>query len=337
MIRNRHYTFVGVLGLIAALIAPQANAQQETARTNGSKSAPAAAEIGAWITQLNDDRYLLRERATRQLFDAGAAALDPLLAAADSDQPEPADRAIWILRRLSTSKELSLRRQALERLAELKKRPQVAAAAREMLAEIRHQEALQAIEQLGGRFVEGEYLSQLGHRIGGRLVLDERWRGGDAGLVNLQYLNNLNHIIIVGTEITAEGLKQLQHCESLEELWLYGTKLDAQELPKIRKLLRENVVVDYRRGALLGVSSAAPDLTGPAIVRTVEPGSAAAAAGIQPNDIIHKFEGSAIPNFRTLTQKIGDCRPGDEVTLEILRDDKAMEFKVKLGQWKTVE
>jgi S1-C subfamily serine protease len=95
---------------------------------------------------------------------------------------------------------------------------------------------------------------------------------------------------------------------------------------------------------LLGVGrTAGTDTVGPAVVNSVTPGSAAAVAGIQQGDIIQKFNGEPLANFKVLTQKIGDHQPGDEVTLTVLRtlpDNRGtqpMEFKVKLGQWKTLE
>jgi hypothetical protein len=334
----RLYWMVGLL-LMASPNGPRATADDNPATPAATRPAPTAAEIDAWISQLNDDRYLVREQATRNLQDSGPAALDQLQATADADPPEPADRSVWILRRLSNTKDTSLKRQALERLANLKKRPQVAAAARETLETLQHQEAVEAIEQFGGNYVENEFIVQPG-AIGrvGRLDLDSRWHGGDAGLVHLRHLNGMQVIRVIGTDVSAAALSsELPHCQSLRTVWLYGTKLTADDVSKLRKLLPAQVEIDYRKGALLGVASTTPDGAGPAIVRAVTPGSAAAAAGIQQGDIIQKFNGEALDNFKALTQKIGDQGPGDEVTLTVLRNGKPMEFKVTLGQWKSLE
>ncbi len=335
--KQRSHLRIAGLCLLAISAASSLRAADKTTSPATVKSAPTADEIARWITNLDDDHYLAREQATQQLLTAGAAALDPLLTEANGDRLESADRSVWILRRLSTGKEIPLRRQALEHLSNLKKRPQVAAAAREALAEIEHQEALQAIEQLGGRYNASEYMTQFGPNLSGRLILDERWRGGNAGLTHLRHLMGLRHVIIIGTDISAEGLTELKHCKLLQEVWLYGTKLEPADVAKLRKILPEQVVIDYRQGALLGVGSATPDGVGPAIVGRVEPNSAAAAAGIQPNDVIQKFDGEAVPNFKALTLKVGGHHAGDEVSLEVLRNGQPVEFKVKLGQWKTIE
>ena len=240
---------------------------------------------------------------------------------------------------MSTAKDAGLRREALEHLSKLKKRPQVAAAARLTLIEIARQEVLQAIEQFGGQYVaENEFIAQFGPgpNFTPRVILDERWHGGNAGLVHLRNLAGLRQVKILGTDITIEGLKELQHCESLQDVWLYGTRLTPEDVAKLRKMLPEQVLIDYRRGGLLGVTRS-PEEVGPAKVDGVQPGSAAAVAGIQRGDVIQKFNGEPVASFKALTQKIGDHQPGDEIKLEVLRNDKPMEFKVKLGKWKTVE
>ncbi len=327
--------------LIAMLTTVLANcrafAEEQVASTELSKSkpAPSAEEISTWITQLNDNRYLIREEATRQLQEAGAAALAQLRATADGESPEAADRSVWIMRRLSTSKDSQLKRRALENLAELKKRPQVAGAAKAALDTLRHQEAVVAIEQLGGKYVESELMVQAGGIVRtGRLGLDSRWHGGDAGIVHLRNLNGMRLVRVVGTDISAAALKkELPECKSLQMVCLYGTKLTPEDAESLRKLLPAPIEVDYRRGGLLGVASTLPDGPGPAVVRMVTPGGAAATAGVQAGDVIEKLDGEPLANFKALTQKIGEKQPGDEVEITIIREGKPMDFKVKLGAW----
>jgi hypothetical protein len=337
MVLKRLSMLVSFAALVAGL-ATLAHAEPNLAPAGKARSSATPAQITQWMGELNDDRYLVRERATRQLLDAGPAALDHLFAAAESDRPEPADSAIWILQRLANATDAGVRRQALERLVHLKKRPRVVAAARDDLIQIYHEEAVAAIEKLGGRYVEGEYYWQMGTLARfGRVVIDDEWRGGDAGLRHLRRLIGLQQVDIVGTDISFEGLKQLQHCKSLQSVHLFGTNLKPEQLPELRKLMPQVAQIDYRRGALLGVGTSAADSEGPAIVWQVTPGSAADVAGIQANDIIQKFEGSPVANFKSLTQKIGEHGPGDEVTIEALRNGQPKTFKVKLGRWKTIE
>src|SRR6476469_1252554 len=111
-----------ILCLLAGIASSQSRADQANF-VGPTGQAARAAEIASWISALDDNRYKAREQATQHLIAAGAATLDPLLVVANVDRPEPADRAIWILRRLGGSRDNDLAVDALEHLAQLKGRP----------------------------------------------------------------------------------------------------------------------------------------------------------------------------------------------------------------------
>ncbi len=324
-----------LVAFATATAATDQNKSESSAQSaNAAVPRPSTEQIAAWIAQLDDNRYLERELATRNLLAAGDAALDRLLVAANGDKPEPADRAVWVLRRIAETREVAIRRQALERLAQLQNRPQVAAGALEALAQIRHDEAIAAIEKLGGRYIRGEFPMQYGQYMTPRVELDRAWRGGDEGMAHFRDLVGVPQVILIGANVSANGIAELQQVADLESVWLYGTKLTEADLPKIKNAL-PHVSIDYRRGGLLGVGSIPSDNMGPATVGHVQPGSAAAEAGIQVGDIIKSFQGEPVKNFEALTKMIGRHAQGDEVTLQALRGDKIIDFKVKLGEWKT--
>ncbi len=68
------------------------------------------------------------------------------------------------------------------------------------------------------------------------------------------------------------------------------------------------------------------------LVRLVEPGSPAAQAGIQTQDVITAFEGQPLKEESSLSRAINDHKPGDTVTLTVLRDGQTMDVKVTLGE-----
>src|SRR4051812_6817530 len=327
---------IGIALVSSALVVSAASAVETSTQSSG-KVQPSSSDVAKWIVELNDDSYVVRERATKQLIEAGTVAIDAIFTAADADRPEPADRAIWIMRRWSIGKDASLKRKSLERLANLKKRPEIAAAARASLVELEHNEAVAAFEELGASYAPDELAIQLGAGPVFRLGLDERWTGKDSDLARARQLTNLRKVIIIGTNTSIDGLKELGNCKQLQELCLYGTRLTSEDVAKLRTALPQQIEIDYRKGALLGVAGNQLDVNAPAVVGRVTAGSAAAAAGIQQMDIIQKFEGEPVANFKSLTQKIGKHRPGDEVTIEVLRNGQPMQFKAKLGQWKMME
>jgi serine protease Do len=72
--------------------------------------------------------------------------------------------------------------------------------------------------------------------------------------------------------------------------------------------------------------------TGSAQVSTVEPGSAAARAGLEPGDVIVAVEGRELRSAYDLRAEIGTKRPGDRVRLEIMRGDQRRTLNVELGR-----
>jgi len=66
-------------------------------------------------------------------------------------------------------------------------------------------------------------------------------------------------------------------------------------------------------------------------VVTAKPGGAAAKAGIKPGDVIAGIDGRATPDISVLDNNLIGYRPGEHVTVEILRDGNPRQKIVKLG------
>ena len=71
---------------------------------------------------------------------------------------------------------------------------------------------------------------------------------------------------------------------------------------------------------------------GGALVGTVAKGSAAAKAGIEPGDVILRFDGKAVTRSSDLPPMVAQLKPGSSVDLEIWRDGKAKNVKVTVGE-----
>jgi serine protease Do len=68
-----------------------------------------------------------------------------------------------------------------------------------------------------------------------------------------------------------------------------------------------------------------------ALVATVQPGSAAEKAGIQPGDVITKYNGTDIGPASELSAAVGQASPGDKIRLEVLRKGEKREITATLG------
>jgi serine protease Do len=69
-----------------------------------------------------------------------------------------------------------------------------------------------------------------------------------------------------------------------------------------------------------------------ALVATVSPDSPAAAAGIEPSDVILSFDDQAIENMRNLPRAVAATPIGKSVAVQLLRKGQTMEVNVTVGQ-----
>lgn len=86
--------------------------------------------------------------------------------------------------------------------------------------------------------------------------------------------------------------------------------------------------------AFLGVSGSDP--TGPnpgALIVDVRPGGPADDAGLVKGDRITAIDGKKMPGFPELAAAIRKHRPGDTVTLTVVREQETIRVKVKLGRY----
>jgi serine protease Do len=67
------------------------------------------------------------------------------------------------------------------------------------------------------------------------------------------------------------------------------------------------------------------------VVESVETGGPAAAAGIEPGDVITHFNGTAVNSSRALAMQVGELDRGDEVEIDVLRDGEPASLTARLG------
>ncbi len=71
-----------------------------------------------------------------------------------------------------------------------------------------------------------------------------------------------------------------------------------------------------------------------ALVSSVESKSPAAAAGIQPGDVVLAVDGHTIDHFGELSSRISDMRPGSQATLTLWRDRRDRTVRVRVVELK---
>ncbi len=314
--------------LAATIVALPAGAADK-ADSAADRPAPTAQEIAAWIAQLDDSRYLVREQATQHLLDAGDAALDPLLATANGERPEPADRAVWILRRLARSRDNDQAIAALERIVQLSGRPALVEKADMELAE-RNIAACQAkLSPLGAELVMEPAQFDLVSVVPLlHVTLGEKWKGTPADLRCLAQLRRQLHYRLEGAAVNDEVVKFFEEKDKIAFLQLWNTQVSVEAVDAI-KLRHPDALVYVRGIALMGVT--AENHPSGVLVTSVAPGSGAAAAGILAGDVIATMNGHTLPDFDRLTARIAQHQPGETVVVEIVRGGDRNKLSVTLS------
>ncbi|MGZ5356847.1 MAG: S1C family serine protease [Solirubrobacterales bacterium] len=84
--------------------------------------------------------------------------------------------------------------------------------------------------------------------------------------------------------------------------------------------------------AFLGLSSSEDPSRPGALVRTVNNGTPADSAGVQPGDLVVGFGDTRVRNPSDLGKAVNAAKPGDKVQLEIRRDGDTRKIEVTLGE-----
>jgi S1-C subfamily serine protease len=83
------------------------------------------------------------------------------------------------------------------------------------------------------------------------------------------------------------------------------------------------------KGAYLGVVMSTGDVVE---IEEVMPSSPAHRAGLQSGDVLRLIDGQRIRSSRTVVTVVGAKKPGDTVTLTVLRGETNLELKIELGK-----
>lgn len=199
---------------------------------------PPARQIRLWIDQLNAERFVDREVATERLIAAGAAAVEPVLAAVAESNLEVTTRAVYVLQELALSSDSlasDAAHAALEKIAE----PQLTSAARRArstlarLDLIRQDRAIQDLKRLGANI--GARVSELGFGLveGYTVELNEGWQGTPEDLVRLRWLRDAGELILQGPQVTDEWLKHIAPMTDLSVLTIKRAQVTNEGLTNL--------------------------------------------------------------------------------------------------------
>jgi hypothetical protein len=346
--------------LLLIVLAAQQSAAQEPSLDTDNRSAasesprkaaaadakadePTTEQINRWIAQLDSDEYWTREDANKRLFRAGKRAIGALSQAARSEKLEVTRRAIGVLGQFLDVEDPAIELAAETALEEIAAGRVTSAAAHAESALVgyrgnRQDRVLAKLRQLGAT-VSSTVLSN-GEFARVEIRIGDGWRGNAGDLAVLKSVQSLTHLSIFNMSLDEEAVKHLSSLKQLIDLQLYGTGISNTGMERLTQELT-STTIDHRKGGLLGVSGNRLQRGGGCLVMTVAPNTAAAQAGLQPGDIITKFDDSDVEDFESLTSLIKHKAGGDSVELEVQREiqvgekteRQTLKKKVTLGKW----
>lgn len=114
----------------------------------------------------------------------------------------------------------------------------------------------------------------------------------------------------IPAEIAAPIVEKLKKGEAIERGYL-GVRIQA-----LNEDLAASLGIAHNKGEF---------------VQAVEPGGAAAQAGIRPGDVVVKVDGNEVTRDQTLSYLVANTSPGSQIPIELIRNGKRMTVQAKVG------
>jgi len=153
----------------------------------------------------------------------------------------------------------------------------------------------------------------------------------DGGIEYLRGLKGLATLSLLYIPVTDRSVASLKKVEAVQMIRIYGVQISATGADELRRGLA-GTKIDYRPGgAFLGIGCL-DDQQG-CVVQEVRPHTAAEKGDLRVRDVIYEYEGKKVTDFKILTARISDNKPGDKVTIKIIRGNEKLAKTITLGEW----
>ncbi|MHB8957985.1 MAG: PDZ domain-containing protein [Pirellulaceae bacterium] len=233
---------VSLLALLAALAwAGPLAAQPVRQASQGGAASPAPEQIGRWVRELDDNRFLVRRNATEQLIQAGHVAIGPIRDAMAGSSLEVSTRGIYVLKAMAVSRDVATQDAAVEALQQLANSPFTSAArqateAIAALSEVRQQRAIKELEDLGAKIARNDQLMVFAPTVGLRVEIGSTWQGTVDDLQRFRWLTEVQEVVFIGERITDEWIRSIEHLRGVERVLIKHARITNEALRSISQL-----------------------------------------------------------------------------------------------------
>ncbi|MEQ8210685.1 MAG: PDZ domain-containing protein [Lacipirellulaceae bacterium] len=321
------------LGVALLVSSPGVAKDSSPRKENVEKKVPSVEALERMVNQLDDRLYAVREKAQRELAEAGMPAVSVVDKAARADALEKSTRAVNILLQWSGGDDDELRFAALQRLSELESRPAEAKIARRILERFREQVAIKSLFESGAEIRRDPRLLVNTSFLALQVVFGPDAKTDAKILSAVAEVKAVTVVSFYSAKVAAEDLKMLDSAQQLQRIEFYGTKVSPASVARLRENLPKVAQVEVRNSAQLGIRG---DITqNDGTIKFVLPGSAAEQAGLRANDVVTHVDGVEVKGFVHLTSLIAEHQAGDQAKLIVKRPNLAepFELEVTFGRW----
>ncbi len=228
-------TYVGIVVLVLSVLASsQVLAQEQTE----SSQQPDLAEIEQMVRNLGADTFAMRQEATRDLIRAGIRAIDPLLVAIDSGEPESQMRAIRVVGSLALDRDPECQRRAQDLLARLSssENSDVRLLASQSINELGDAMVIRAVTELKslGALIDSNQYSDGRQTISSYTVtIGPEFRGQPQDFRMLTWLKGQIALTLIGEKIDNSVISHLDSIKGMTSLIIKRGTLDNSALKTI--------------------------------------------------------------------------------------------------------
>ncbi len=206
-------------------------------------TSPTPEQIEAWVQDLGAERFTKRDAATRELIEAGAAAIEPLMESIAQHGLEVTTRGIYVLQQLAVGGDVATEasaRSSLEKIAAAR----VTAAARHArdalgkLDSLRQKRAIDELQRLGA-VVDREHVelsSALGQLF--TIEINSNWRGTVDDLRLLDFVYDAEQVTFVGPKIEDDWVAHIAGMPNLQLVKIKRANITAKGLAPLKSLPR---------------------------------------------------------------------------------------------------
>jgi len=152
----------------------------------------------------------------------------------------------------------------------------------------------------------------------------------NGSLSHLKKLKNIARLSIMYCPIDDMSIDHLLDNRNVTTMRLFGTRITKDGAARLQKELA-STEIDHRDGGFLGIGGEATEHG--LEITIIHPTSVANKEGLRVGDLVVKYDGQKVEDFKNLTKLIGANRTGDDVTIELMRAGETITKRIKLGEW----